>query len=178
MSGQDDPTATAFLVVTPARLELPPALQGGRVWGLMEQVYQVRSADSWGIGDLGDVRKLAGWAGRDLGADFVLVNPLHAAEPVPPMAPSPYLPTSRRFVNPVYLRVEDVPGYADLDAAARQRVDALAAAARALNDADTIDRDAAWAAKRAALEEIFALDGVRADDGVPAVLRRPGRRAC
>lgn len=158
----DDPTATSYLIVTPARLELPPALREGRVWGLMEQVYQVRSADSWGIGDLGDLQRLAGWAGRDLGADFVLVNPLHAAEPVPPMAASPYLPTTRRFVNPVYLRVEDVPGYAALDAAARRKIEALAAEAKALNEADTIDRDAAWSAKRAALWEVFAASG--ADD--------------
>lgn len=155
-AAQDDPTATAYLVVTPGRLELPPALRDGRVWGLMDQIYQVRSQHSWGIGDLADLAELADWAGRDLGADFVLVNPLHAAEPVPPMAASPYLPTTRRFVNPVYLRVEEVPGYDALDAAARRRVDALAAGAKALNDADTIDRDAVWAAKRAALREVFA----------------------
>ena len=155
-AAQDDPTATAYLVVTPGRLELPPALRDGRVWGLMDQIYQVRSQHSWGIGDLADLAELAGWAGRDLGADFVLVNPLHAAEPVPPMTASPYLPTTRRFVNPVYLRVEEVPGYDALDAAARRRVDALAAGAKALNDADTIDRDAVWAAKRAALREVFA----------------------
>ena len=55
----------------------------------------------------------------DLGADYVLVNPLHAAEPVAPMEPSPYLPTSRRFFNPLYLRVERVPEYADLAGADR-----------------------------------------------------------
>ncbi len=174
-AAQDDPTATAYLVVTPGRLELPPALRDGRVWGLMEQVYQVRSRHSWGIGDLADLAELAGWAGRDLGADFVLVNPLHAAEPVPPMAASPYLPTTRRFVNPVYLRVEEVPGYDALDAAARRRVDALAAGARALNDADTIDRDAVWAAKGAALREVVR--GGRTRRGVRAVLCRGGRRA-
>ena len=152
----DDPTQAATLVVTPRRLELPATLRDGRIWGLMEQVYQVRSRDSWGIGDLGDLRTLAGWAGRDLGADFVLVNPLHAAEPVPPMAASPYLPTTRRFVNPVYLRVEDVPGYADLVPEVRARVDAAATEARTLNQADTIDRDAVWAAKERALRELFA----------------------
>ena len=61
---QDDPTATAYLVVTPGRLELPPALRDGRVWGLMDQVYQVRSVRSWGIGDLSDLAELAAWAGE------------------------------------------------------------------------------------------------------------------
>ena len=75
----------------------------------MAQLYQVRSAESWGVGDLGDLADLATWAAAAHDADFVLINPLHAAEPVTPMEPSPYLPTTRRFVNPLYLRVEDVP---------------------------------------------------------------------
>ena len=83
----------------------------------------------------------------------MLVNPLHAAEPVAPMEPSPYLPTSRRFANPLYLRVERMPEYADLDAAARERVEQLRAELQAaLRDVDRIDRDTVWAAKRAALQ--------------------------
>ena len=74
----------------------------------MTQLYAMRSSESWGIGDLADLGDAGAWA-AGLGADFVLVNPLHAAEPVAPMEPSPYLPTSRRFVNPIYIRVEDVP---------------------------------------------------------------------
>ena len=57
----------------------------------------MRSAQSWGIGDLTDLEDLAVWSAAEHGADYVLVNPLHAAEPMPPMEPSPYLPTSRRF---------------------------------------------------------------------------------
>ena len=79
----------------------------------------MRSAGSWGVGDLRDLATLAEWSAREHGADFVLVNPLHAAEVVAPMNPSPYLPTSRRFANPLYLRVEDVAEYA-----ARRRGDA------------------------------------------------------
>ncbi len=90
---------------------------------------------------------------RELGADFVLINPLHAAEPCAPMEPSPYLPTSRRFFNPLYLRVEEVPEYGALAAEARRRVDAIAADVHAaLDGGDVIDRDTAWTAKRAALE--------------------------
>ena len=162
----DDPTATAALVVTPQTLALPQALRGGPVWGLMEQVYQVRSERSWGIGDLADLAELAVWAGEDLGADFVLVNPLHAAEPVAPMEPSPYLPTTRRFVNPVYLHVEDIPEAANLTGAALRRARVAAQSARALTAEDTIDRDAVWAHKRAALWEVYrlGLTGRRARD--------------
>ncbi len=127
----------------------------GRVVGLMAQLYQVRSAESWGVGDLGDLADLATWAAAAHGADFVLINPLHAAEPVTPMEPSPYLPTTRRFVNPLYLRVEDVPELARLEHAAYGRVTALAAGARALNRVDRIDRDAAWLAKKEALRLLF-----------------------
>ena len=68
-----------------------------------------------GVGDLGDLATLATWGAERLGADFVLINPLHAAEPITPMEPSPYLPTTRRFANPLYLQVEDIPETARLD---------------------------------------------------------------
>ena len=69
------------------------------------------------------------------------------------MEPSPYRPTSRRFANPIYLRVEDVPEVAYLSAADRAAVEEHAVAMRSLNlNADTLDRDRVWAAKRAALE--------------------------
>lgn len=167
----DQPAVTegsevSTLVVTPGRLELPEVLRHGGVTGLMTQIYQVRSAGSWGVGDLADLGDLASWAATDLGAEFVLVNPLHAAEPVVPMEESPYLPTTRRFVNPLYLHVEDIPELVRLDEAARARVAELASQAQALNTADTIDRDAAWVAKREALGLIHAvgLEGRRARD--------------
>ena len=76
-------TASASLIVTPDRLEVPASLSDQEQrWGLMTQLYQVRSARSWGVGDLEDLAELSVWSAADLGADFVLVNPLHAAEPV------------------------------------------------------------------------------------------------
>jgi 4-alpha-glucanotransferase len=127
-----------------------------RSWGFMVQLYSVRSAASWGHGDLHDLADLAAWSGNALGAGFILINPLHAGEPVAPIRPSPYLPSSRRFVSPLYLRVEDVPGYAALPPEERARIAELAAPLRARNRTlDPLDRDAVWAAKRAALELIY-----------------------
>ena len=146
----------APLAVTPQRLELPPALREGRAWGFMTQLYQLRSRRSWALGDLADLADLAGWSARVLGAGFVLVNPLHAAQPVAPMEPSPYLPVTRRFVNPVYLRVEAVPEYAYLPPEARPAVERLRDAATD-DRLDRLDRDAVWAAKRAALELMHAV---------------------
>ncbi len=143
------------LVVSPPALALPSALQQRSAWGLMSQMYSVRSRQSWGLGDLADLADMAAWAATDLHADFVLVNPLHAAEPVAPMEPSPYLPTSRRFVNPIYIRVEDIPEMGYLSSAERQLLEWHADDARTLNERDTIDRDAVWSAKVAALRTVF-----------------------
>jgi 4-alpha-glucanotransferase len=139
------------LIITPSWVGLPAALGDHRAWGLALQLYSVRSARSWGVGDLADLADLTTWAGVEHGAGFVLVNPLHAAEPAAPMEPSPYLPSTRRFVNPLYLRVEAIEEYAYLDEPHRAQIDRLRAGVTPLNTADVIDRDAAWTAKDAAL---------------------------
>lgn len=146
--------ARCRVVVTPPVLGLPPSLGERHGWGFATQLYSVRSRQSWGVGDLADLADLAVWS-AGLGADYVLVNPLHAAEPVAPLEPSPYLPTTRRFPNPLYLRVERVPEYADLPAEDRAVVDGLAADVHtALDDLDAIDRDTSWTAKRRALRVV------------------------
>jgi 4-alpha-glucanotransferase len=147
-----------------------------KTWGFTVQLYSVRSRASWGHGDFRDLADLAAWSARDLGADFVLVNPLHAAEPLAPVSPSPYLPMSRHYLSPLYLRIEDIPEYGALSAADRARVEALAAPLRAASlTTALIDRDAVWTAKRAALELIrttelsperqAAFDAFRASEG-------------
>jgi len=150
----DDREFDTALIVTPAWLGLPERMGNRRIWGLATQLYSVRSAGSWGIGDLTDLADLAVWAGSEHRADYVLINPLHAAAPATPMEPSPYLPTSRRFVSPLYLRIEAIPEYAGMSK--RGRVDKLRAGAIAgAAESGIIDRDAAWAAKRAALKRVY-----------------------
>lgn len=150
--------ARSTLVVVPHHLELPEVLADTRGWGMMAQLYSVRSERSWGIGDFSDLAELADMTGR-LGADFLLINPVHAAEPVAPMTPSPYLPVTRRFVNPMYIRVEDVRETAYLSSADLALVEWAGEPARALNtDTGPVDRDAAWTAKRSALEVVFAVE--------------------
>jgi 4-alpha-glucanotransferase len=143
-----DGGATTRLIVVPDRCHLPPDL---RVWGWTAQLYGTRSADSWGIGDLADLRRLAEWS-RTLGAGVIAVNPLHAPLPIPHQNPSPYFPSSRRFANPLYLRIEEVAGF---DAADPVLAEA-AAAGRALNAERSIDRDRVWELKRAALEHLWS----------------------
>ena len=151
--------ASTALIVTPDWLGLPEQLGARRAWGLAAQLYSVRSRHSWGVGDLTDLTDLAVWSASRHGADYVLVNPLHAAappRPMEPMEPSPYLPTSRRFFNPLYLRVEAIPEYAELTK--RGRVRRLRSEVqRRAGRLDAIDRDSAWVAKRAALELLHRL---------------------
>ncbi|MFI8487364.1 4-alpha-glucanotransferase [Streptomyces rubrogriseus] len=147
----DGRTAQAHLIVAPARLPAPAA----RSYGLLVQLYSLLSRRSWGMGDLGDLGELAAWAGRSLGAGFVQVNPLHAAVPGAPTDPSPYRPSSRRFPDPVHLRIEDVPEYAyvtDHERARPLRERAGRLREGVLEKDALIDRDAVWELKREALE--------------------------
>jgi len=143
-----DDDSEARLIVSPRRCHLPPGL---RAWGWAAQLYAVRSVQSWGFGDLGDLRGLASWAAH-LGAEHVLVNPLGAPLPLLPQEPSPYYPSSRRYRNPLYIRVEEVPGAAGLG----ERLAGLVCAGRDLNRQRLIERDRVFHLKMRALEEIFA----------------------
>ncbi|TQK77391.1 4-alpha-glucanotransferase [Rarobacter incanus] len=155
-----DVISTGTLIVVPQRVPEPPT----RMWGVMAQLYSIHSAQSWGVGDFADLGDLCHLMARRLGADFALINPVHAVEPTAPLTPSPYLPTSRRFVSPWYLRVEQIREAAYLCAADREKVARLADAAAAAtaplagkHAARLVDRDTAWTAKLAALRIVHAV---------------------
>jgi 4-alpha-glucanotransferase len=143
-----DDGPTTRLIVSPGRCHLPDDL---RAWILTVQLPACRSTESWGIGDLADLHTLGAWAaGR--GAGMVAASPLHAPLLVDRVEPSPYFPSSRRWGNPLALRIEDVPG-----AAGAPDLEALGAEGRRLNDHLLIDRDRVWALKRRALESVWAV---------------------
>jgi 4-alpha-glucanotransferase len=146
------------LVVVPTELREPP-----ETWGWMLQLYALDSAASWGIGDLGDLRA---FVESSHGAGLVLLNPLHAVTPTLPVPASPYSPSSRRFANPLYLRVADTDAYRRADPKLREQVDALRPAPTADG---LIDYTAVWQAKRAALQLLWPLAGevdLNADPGL------------
>ncbi len=151
--GSTDSSCT--VVVTPRKLSTADRLS--RTWGLMAQLYSVRSRSSWGIGDLDDLARLAEIS-ADKGAGFVLINPLHAAQPKPPVEASPYLPSTRRFFNPIYLRVENIPEFKKLTDTDSDTVRELASRFKDANqNAEVIERDPSYAAKLEALERLFAV---------------------
>ncbi len=154
------------VIVSPGRCHLPDDLVA---WGWATQLYAVRSARSWGIGDLDDLRALAAWSAT-VGAGTLLLNPLDAVTPVSPRETSPYYPTSRRFLDPLYLAVEQVPGVDTLD-----DTDALVAAGRALTRDAPIDRDEVAAHKLAVLGRVWSeVDDVRDDPGLAAFVAARG----
>lgn len=151
-------TATSHLVVAPSFLAFPAAVTRDRVWGFAAQLYSVPSRNSWGVGDLADLRALLEWSGSRHGADYLLINPINSAAPVPPLEPSPYLPVSRRFFDPQYLHVEDIPEYRALSPADRERCGQLrSSAVHGRSDPALIDRDTSWTAKRQALLLVYAV---------------------
>lgn len=159
-----DGSASTKLIVTPGRCHLPPGL---KTWGWSAQVYASRSRSSWGIGDLADLRRLGKWA-KSIGAGMVLINPLNAALPVLPQEASPYSPSSRRYRNPLYLHIEDVPGVELIEADLRQ----LAENAHALNGERKIDRDRVFQLKLDALCKLWGL--FREDAGFDRFQRDEG----
>ena len=146
---------SATLIIVPNTLSLPLLESSRRVWGVNAQLYSTRSASSWGIGDAADLADLAAVC-ADKGADFLLINPVHASQPVSPLETSPYLPVSRRWLNPIYIRPESIEEYASLPQASRVTIEQLADETRQFaTREDLIDRDRSWEAKRKALEIIF-----------------------
>lgn len=143
------------LLVVPARLESNQRYIDNPVFGVMAQLYSVRSEQSWGIGDFEDLGTLAVLLAEQ-GADYLLINPVHAAQPIPPVEDSPYLPTSRRFVNPIYISVEAVDEYYKLDKDAKAQIERMVAPLKALNrSAEPLRRNEIFETKLAVLRELF-----------------------
>ncbi len=143
--------ASVAVVVVPERAE-PPA---GRTWGIALQLYTLRSARNHGIGDFADLRAVCALLG-DRGASYVGINPLHAAFRSDPEAASPYAAASRRWLNWLYVALDDVPeaGSAAVRAllaqpATRARSEAARAPAR-------VDYSAVAALKDEVLRACFA----------------------
>lgn len=150
-------TATSTIIVTPNRVGLPRRMGASRVWGYAAQLYSVRSHHSWGLGDLTDLADLCTWSASQ-GAGYLLTNPLHAAEVAGRMEPSPYLPSSRLFVNPIYIRPELIAEYHDLDQYDASLIESLRTTTLDDDPQALLDRDRTWQAKSQALELIHRVD--------------------
>ncbi|MEW6068662.1 MAG: 4-alpha-glucanotransferase [Nitrospirota bacterium] len=96
------------LIIAPDACYIPPELEKERIWGLSVNLYSIRSNRNWGIGDFGDLKKIARWI-YDLKGGFVGINPLHVIPNTKPFGISPYFPLSRLYKNFIYLDIEKIP---------------------------------------------------------------------
>jgi 4-alpha-glucanotransferase len=128
------------------RCFVPEWLEEGKGWGISLQLYEIRSRRNWGIGDFADLAEFCAIAGR-AGADFVGTNPLHALFLADPSRCSPFSPSNRRFLNPLYIAVDRLP-FADTSGVDEDKLAHLRAARR-------VDYVAVTAVKLAALRRAF-----------------------
>ncbi|MCB1883040.1 MAG: 4-alpha-glucanotransferase [Geminicoccaceae bacterium] len=143
------------LAACPPKAPQPADLGFARAWGMGVQLYGLRGRpNDDGIGDFA----LAGSLAADLGgrgADFLGLNPLHALFPAAPGTISPYAPSSRRFLNWLYI---------DLDGAARDLGLPLPDGLPAVPEGGLVDYPAVAARKRAALDSLWRAFERRPDD--------------
>ena len=144
------------LIVAPESVYQPKLLaNGGRMNGLTMHLYSLRSERNWGIGDFTDLLNLMKYAAEKK-LDFVGINPLHALFTSKPAFASPYSPSSREWLNPIYLDVEKVGAFTYNEQLKnwlaqpkiRQRIAALCIT-------ETVTYTAVWACKRDALHMAF-----------------------
>jgi len=151
-----DTNGSSLLIATPETCYQPPAFEAGeKAWGISLQLYTLRSKRNWGIGDFTDlvnaVKTLA-----PLGIDVIGLNPLHALFPHLPENASPYSPSSRDFLNPVYLDIEAIKEF-DRNADAQQLVASHEFQARlqSLRDCDLVNYTGVWQAKSEVLKLLY-----------------------
>jgi 4-alpha-glucanotransferase len=107
----DDVLGSMRLIIAPSSCFKPKVLtEGKKVWGLSIQLYCLRSDHNWGIGDFSDLSFLVEKLAKQ-GAQFVGLNPIHALYPSNADACSPYGPSSRRWLNFIYIDVTSLDGY-------------------------------------------------------------------
>ncbi|MEQ1975092.1 4-alpha-glucanotransferase [Xenorhabdus sp. SGI240] len=99
------------LIVAPKRCYEPDAItRGEKLWGACVQLYTLRSENNWGIGDFGDLKYMLQELALRGGA-FVGLNPLHAIYPAMPENASPYSPSSRHWLNIIYIAVNQIDDF-------------------------------------------------------------------
>ncbi|MDR0489051.1 MAG: 4-alpha-glucanotransferase [Propionibacteriaceae bacterium] len=156
----DENSWESVLIVTPQQVGVNEVAHHP-MWGLMVQLYSVCGESSWGVGDFVDLAEIAVWAKFQHNADFILINPTHAAEVTEPLNASPYYPSTRRYINPIYIRPERIQEYATGSQETREAVHQHRHVAYTTAMAGTqIDRDLVWCEKKPALQAIFS-EGLR-----------------
>lgn len=152
----DDSSVNALLIATPETCYQPAVFAAGeKLWGISLQLYALRSKRNWGIGDFTDlsnsIKTLA-----PMGVDVIGLNPLHALFSHLPENASPYSPSSRDFLNPIYLDIEAIDDFGQ-----NQQAQTLVASAefqnklQSLRDCDLVNYSEVWQIKTRVLDLLY-----------------------
>ena len=149
---QNDKPFACRVIVAPKRCYEPQALvEGKKLWGACVQLYTLRSDSNWGIGDFGDLKKMLSSVGERGGA-FIGLNPIHALYPANPESASPYSPSSRRWLNVIYIDVNALDDFKNSkEAQAWWRLETTQQMLKQARDAEWVDYSAVTSLKMAAL---------------------------
>lgn len=155
LAEDEDEIASMRLIIAPQACYKPEAIEKGqKVWGLSVQLYCLCSEHNWGIGDFSDLCYLLDQAAEQ-GAHFVGLNPIHALYPANPDACSPYGPSSRRWLNFIYLDVSAVEGFEQPEVQKLVNSSEFQARLGHLRNVDYVDYQGVTELKLQALELLF-----------------------
>ena len=157
------------IIVAPERCYEPQALrQGKKLWGSCVQLYTLRSENNWGIGDFGDLQVMLPEIARR-GGSFIGLNPIHALYPANPESASPYSPSSRRWLNVIYIDVNAVEDFRDSkEAQSWWALPTTQETLKAARDAEWVDYASVTALKMCALRMAWKGFAVRDDEQTAA----------
>lgn len=151
----DDDDFSQSLIVVPERCYQPQEFAQQKQWGISVQLYAVKSDLNWGVGDFADLGQLVNYLAAQ-GADFVGLNPIHALYPAMPESASPYSPSSRRWLNMIYLSVAQMPGFSQCGALQQQLAQAdFQAQLQAQRDKHWVDYSGVMQLKLPALRALY-----------------------
>ena len=152
----DGSLASSLLIVTPASCYQPSVFEAGKkLWGVSLQLYSLRSKRNWGIGDFTDLRAAIKIL-APLGVEAIGLNPLHALFSHLPENASPYSPSNRDFLNPIYLDIESMDAFKQSDAAQRLVYSgAFQSKLQSLREPELVNYTGVWSAKLAVLELLY-----------------------
>lgn len=141
------------IIIAPAQCYQPPELMAGeKLWGTCVQLYTLRSENNWGVGDFSDLKHMVQQIGTRGGA-FVGLNPIHALYPANPLSASPYSPSSRRWLNVIYIDVTAVKEfYLNTDAQIWWQLPATRQALRKARSTENVDYEQVMQLKSTALK--------------------------
>ena len=155
LTADDDQLGVSRIIVAPQACYTPESIKAGKkIWGLSVQLYCLRSEKNWGIGDFSDLALLIEKS-ASVGADFIGLNPIHALYPANPNACSPYGPSSRRWLNYLYIDVTAVEGYEDDSVQTVVGSDEFIKTLEHARQVEHVDYEAVAHLKLAALKAVF-----------------------